>query len=211
MLGSSVIVAFAPTTDLDRAQAFYGDTLGLELVTRDGFACQFDAYGTPLRVSLVDTLTPAPGTVLGWLVPDVRATVRALVDRGVTFARYEGMGQDDDGYLYLTDRAVDMVIRGGVNVYPREIEDVLFRHPAVVDCAVLGVPDARLGEQLLAVVETRAPVTPDELRDFCREHLADFKVPATVELVDELPRQPNGKVLKRRLREAHAPTGAPPI
>ena len=104
-----------------------------------------------------------------------------------------------------------MVIRGGVNVYPREIEDVLFRHPAVVDCAVLGVPDARLGEQLLAVVETRAPVTPDELRDFCREHLADFKVPATVELVDELPRQPNGKVLKRRLREAHAPTGAPPI
>lgn len=118
---------------------------------------------------------------------------------------------DEDGYLYLTDRAVDMVIRGGVNVYPREIEDVLFRHSAVVDCAVLGVPDERLGEQLLAVVETRAPVTADELRAFCREHLADFKVPSTVELVDELPRQPNGKVLKRRLREAHAPTGAAPI
>jgi len=96
-------------------------------------------------------------------------------------------------------------------VYPREIEDVLFRHPAVVDCAVLGVPDERLGEQLLAVVETRAPVTPDELRAFCRERLADFKVPAIIELVDELPRQPNGKVLKRRLREAHAPAHAPPI
>jgi len=118
---------------------------------------------------------------------------------------------DGDGYLYLTDRAVDMVIRGGVNVYPREIEDVLFRHPAVVDCAVLGVPDTRLGEQLLAVVETREPVTPDALRAWCREHLADFKVPATIELVDELPRQPNGKVLKRRLREEHAPAGAAPI
>ena len=97
MLGSAALVAFAPTTDLDRAHAFYGDTLGLELVTRDGFACQFDAHGTPLRVSLVDTLTPAPGTVLGWLVPDVHATVRALADRGVTFARYDGMGQDEDG------------------------------------------------------------------------------------------------------------------
>lgn len=97
MLGSAALVAFAPTTDLDRAQAFYGTTLGLALVTRDGFACQFDAHGTPLRVSLVDTLTPAPGTVLGWVVPDIHAAVRGLADRGVTFARYDGMGQDDDG------------------------------------------------------------------------------------------------------------------
>ena len=118
---------------------------------------------------------------------------------------------DADGYLYLTDRAVDMVIRGGVNVYPREIEDVFYRHPAVVDCAVFGVPDARLGEQLVAVIEARVPVTSDELRAFCREHLADFKVPATVELVDELPRQPNGKVLKRQLREQHAPGSSSPI
>ena len=110
---------------------------------------------------------------------------------------------DADGYLYLTDRAVDMVIRGGVNIYPREIEDVLYSHPAVVDCAVFGVPDERMGEQLMAVVETRSPVSPDDLRDFCRERLADFKVPATIELVDELPRQPNGKVLKRLLREQH--------
>ena len=96
-----------------------------------------------------------------------------------------------------------MVIRGGVNVYPREIEDVLYRHPAVVDCAVFGVPDPRLGEQLVAVVEPRSPVTADELQAFCGEHLADFKVPSSVELVDELPRQPNGKVLKRLLREQH--------
>lgn len=96
MLGSAALVAFAPTTDLDRAQAFYGDVLGLPLVDRDAFVCRFDANGTPLRVSLVDALTPAPGTALGWVVPDIHATVRALVDRGVTFAGYDGMEQDDD-------------------------------------------------------------------------------------------------------------------
>src|SRR3990170_2521778 len=93
---------------------------------------------------------------------------------------------DGDGHLYITDRQSDMVIRGGVNIYPREIEEVLHRHPAVVDCAVFGVPDERLGEQLHAVVEVRTPVTPGELREHCRQHLADFKVPAAVELVDEL-------------------------
>ena len=110
---------------------------------------------------------------------------------------------DADGYLFLTDRASDMVIRGGVNVYPREIEEALHTHSAVVDCAVFGVPDDRFGEQIHAVVEARTEVTLDELRDHCRGHLADFKVPATFELVDELPRQPNGKVLKRVLRDQH--------
>jgi long-chain acyl-CoA synthetase len=108
---------------------------------------------------------------------------------------------DADGYLYLTDRASDMVIRGGVNVYPREIEEVLYRHPAVVDCAVFGVPDERYGEQLRAVVEVRVPVDPAALQAHVRAHLADFKVPAEVEIVDELPRSPNGKVMKRWLRE----------
>ena len=110
---------------------------------------------------------------------------------------------DADGYLFLTDRAADMVIRGGVNVYPREVEEVLYSHPSVVDCAVFGVPDERLGEQLMAVVEVRAPVSPDALEAFCRERMADFKVPVRFEMVDELPRQPNGKVLKRVLREQH--------
>jgi len=96
MLGSAALVAFVPTTDLDRAQAFYGEVLGLPLADRDAFACRFDANGTPLRVSLVDALTPAPGTALGWVAPDIHATVRALLDRGVTFARYDGMRQDDD-------------------------------------------------------------------------------------------------------------------
>jgi long-chain acyl-CoA synthetase len=108
---------------------------------------------------------------------------------------------DPDGYLFLTDRVADMVIRGGVNIYPREIEEVLFTHPAVVDCAVIGVPDDRYGEQLHAIVEARIAVDTAELQAYVRERLADFKVPATFELVDELPRSPNGKVVKRELRK----------
>jgi long-chain acyl-CoA synthetase len=108
---------------------------------------------------------------------------------------------DDDGYLFLTDRMSDMVIRGGVNIYPREIEEVLFAHPAVVDCAVFGIPDERYGEQLEAVIEVREPAEPEALQDFVRERLAGYKVPARVRIVDELPRNPNGKVMKRWLRE----------
>jgi long-chain acyl-CoA synthetase len=109
---------------------------------------------------------------------------------------------DDDGHLYITDRATDMVIRGGVNIYPREIEEVLHRHPAVVDCAVFGVPDERYGEELKAVVEARSAVSPEELQEHCRSILADFKCPQIVEFVETLPRDPNGKVLKRRLKDS---------
>jgi long-chain acyl-CoA synthetase len=108
---------------------------------------------------------------------------------------------DDDGFLYITDRASDMVLRGGVNVYPAEIEAVLQLHPDVVDCAVFGVPDERLGEELQALVEVRRPVTPDALRAHCRERLADFKVPRYVDIVESLPRDPLGKVQKRYLRD----------
>jgi long-chain acyl-CoA synthetase len=110
---------------------------------------------------------------------------------------------DDDGYLFLTDRKSDMVISGGVNIYPREIEEVLHRHPAVADVAVFGIPDEQWGESLKAVVEPRADaaVSVDALAAFCREHLADYKCPRSFDLVAELPRDPNGKVLKRRLRD----------
>jgi long-chain acyl-CoA synthetase len=114
---------------------------------------------------------------------------------------------DTDGFLYITDRSADLVLRGGVNVYPAEVEAVLYGHPDVVDCAVLGVPDARLGEELLAIVETRRPVAADDLRAYCREHLADFKCPRHVEFVDELPRDPTGKILKRQLRAERREAG----
>jgi len=111
---------------------------------------------------------------------------------------------DEDGYLFITDRASDMVIRGGVNVYPREAEDALYAHPGVVDCTVFGVPDPVLGERLKAMVELRdTGVTAEDLLAHCRDRLAGFKCPEIVELVDTLPRDPNGKVLKRLLRDAH--------
>jgi long-chain acyl-CoA synthetase len=115
---------------------------------------------------------------------------------------------DADGYLYITDRASDMVLWGGVNVYPREIEEVLHGHPDVVDCAVFGVPDNRYGEALKAVVEVRSPVTAESLQDWVRGRLADFKVPSLIHIVDALPRDPNGKVLKRLLREEHMKAGS---
>jgi predicted enzyme related to lactoylglutathione lyase len=97
MLKSRPIVAFVATTDPKRAKAFFAKTLGLRLVSEDGFALAFDAGGTMLRVAIVKTLQPAGYTVLGWIVPDIAKAVRDLVKRGVIFQRYEGMPQDDLG------------------------------------------------------------------------------------------------------------------
>jgi long-chain acyl-CoA synthetase len=110
---------------------------------------------------------------------------------------------DADGYLFIADRKHDMVISGGVNIYPLEIEHVLVTHPEVVDVAVMGLPDPRWGEALLAVVERPkgSALAEAALQAWCRERIADYKVPRRVEFVDELPRDPNGKVLKRFLRE----------
>jgi fatty-acyl-CoA synthase len=110
---------------------------------------------------------------------------------------------DDEGYLYVRDRVKDMIVSGGENVYPREVEEVLFHHPAVADAAVIGVPDPRWGETVRAVVVLRpgAGASADALMDFCRGRIADYKRPRSVTFLDELPRNPSGKVLKRELRE----------
>ena len=97
MLGSCDLVAFVAVGDLDRAAGFYRDVLGLELVVQTPIACVVSATGTSVRVTLVDDCAPPSYTVLGWLVPDVHASVRDLTSRGVTFERFSGMGQDDDG------------------------------------------------------------------------------------------------------------------
>ncbi|HLI25042.1 MAG TPA: AMP-binding protein, partial [Acidimicrobiales bacterium] len=109
---------------------------------------------------------------------------------------------DPDGYLYIHDRIKDMIISGGENVYPAEVENVLMSHPAVADAAVIGVPDERWGETPKAVV-VKAPgaeVTVAELIEHCRRHLAGFKCPTSVDWVGQLPRNPSGKVLKKDLR-----------
>jgi long-chain acyl-CoA synthetase len=110
---------------------------------------------------------------------------------------------DGDGFLYLVDRAKDMIIRGGENVYCVEVEHVLFEHPDVIDAAVVGVPHRTLGEEVKAVVQVRdgASVSVDDIRAFCKQHLADFKVPEYVDIrAEPLPRNPAGKVLKNLLR-----------
>ena len=111
---------------------------------------------------------------------------------------------DADGYVSIVDRKKDMIIRGGFNVYPREIEEVMLTHPAVSLVAVIGVPDERLGEEVKAFVVRRAgtEVTPDELIDWCREQMAAYKYPRSIEFRDALPISPTGKILKRELKAA---------
>lgn len=110
---------------------------------------------------------------------------------------------DADGYLYVVGRKRDMIIRGGANIYPVEIEEALYSHPRVRDCAVIGVPDAIFGEAVKACVVSSdgGEVTADELRRHCRERLAEYKIPASFEFLEELPKGPTGKILKRVLTE----------
>jgi long-chain acyl-CoA synthetase len=112
---------------------------------------------------------------------------------------------DEDGYLFLCDRRSDVVISGGVNVYPAEIEAVLSDHHAVTDAAVFGVPDAEYGERTMGVVTLRdgAAASPDELRAFARSRLASYKVPGLIEVRETLPRDESGKISRRRLREPY--------
>jgi long-chain acyl-CoA synthetase len=109
--------------------------------------------------------------------------------------------RDEDGFLYIVDRKSDMIIRGGENIYPREIDEVLYRHPKVRDAATLGVPDPVFGEEVKSFVVTREgeSVSEAELLDFCRSELADFKCPKTIEFLSEIPKGPTGKLLKREL------------
>jgi long-chain acyl-CoA synthetase len=123
--------------------------------------------------------------------------------RGAFFTLGDVGYLDDDGYLFITDRQKDMIISGGSNVYPAEVEAVLFNHPAVGDASVIGVPDRHWGEMVKAIVEPRAEVSAEDIIGFCRANLAHYKCPTSVDFVDKLPRDPNGKVRKREIREAY--------
>ena len=109
---------------------------------------------------------------------------------------------DDEGFLFIVDRTKDLIIRGGYNVYPREVEEVLYTHPGIAEAAVVGVADARLGEEVRAVVTARpgASLDADDVIAFAKERMAAYKYPRIVEIVDELPHGPTGKILKKLLR-----------
>jgi long-chain acyl-CoA synthetase len=118
---------------------------------------------------------------------------------------------DDEGFLYVVDRQSDMVISGGVNIYPAEIEGVLATMPGVADCAVFGIPDEDFGESLVAAIQPigEAVLAADDVRAYLRDRLAGYKVPRSVMLVSELPREETGKIFKRKLKAQYlvAPGG----
>ncbi|MEL4026081.1 fatty acid--CoA ligase family protein [Lysinibacillus endophyticus] len=110
--------------------------------------------------------------------------------------------QDEDGYFYIVDRKKDMIIVGGFNVYPREVEEVLFSHPKVIEAAVVGFPDPNLGEAVCAFVVLKDnTISADDLREYCAQHIVKYKVPKVIEILDELPKNSTGKILRRSLKE----------
>jgi long-chain acyl-CoA synthetase len=133
-----------------------------------------------------------------WRKPD--ATAAAIPDgwfRTGDLARV-----DEDGYFFIVDRKKELIIRGGYNVYPREIEEALHEHPAVAEVAVVGIPHDSLGEEVGAAVALKpgATATPDELKAFARARVAAYKYPRHVWLLDQLPKGPTGKILRREVR-----------
>jgi long-chain acyl-CoA synthetase len=128
---------------------------------------------------------------------------RRAAERDGLFAPGDVGYFDEQGYLYLCDRKIDMIISGGVNIYPAQIEAELHKLPAVADCAVFGIPDEEFGEVVHAVVQVHPgqTVTEDEVKVFLRDRIAGFSVPKRVDFRDELPREDSGKIFKRKLRD----------
>jgi long-chain acyl-CoA synthetase len=136
---------------------------------------------------------------------NAEATARAF--QGGWFHTGDIGYRDADGFFYIVDRKSDMIIRGGENIYPREIDEVLYRHEAVAQAAAIGIPDALYGEEVAAfiVLKEGHEASAEEITEFCRQHLADYKCPKTIDFVPDLPKGPTGKVLKRELARLYAP------
>jgi acyl-CoA synthetase (AMP-forming)/AMP-acid ligase II len=136
-----------------------------------------------------------------WNLPE--ATEKAL--KGGWMHTGDAGRMDGEGYVYVEDRVKDMIISGGENIYPREVENCMFQHEAVADCAVIGIPSEKWGETVKAIVVLKQgqEATEEALIAFARERIARYKCPTSVEFTDVLPRNASGKVLKRELREKY--------
>jgi acyl-CoA synthetase (AMP-forming)/AMP-acid ligase II len=145
-------------------------------------------------------------TVMKGYYKDPEATEQAIKNGWL----YTGdMGKmDEEGYIYIVDRKKDMIISGGINIYSKEIEDVLYSHPKVAETAVIGVPDEKWGENVMAIIVLNAgeSMMESEVIDFCKERLASYKKPKSVEFITQMPKNRLGKILKTELRAKY---GAP--
>ena len=188
--------------------SFLGPEHSLEKVGSAGKAPLFseirivDEQNLPIALPQVngEVCTRGPNVMKGyWQRPDATA---AAIDAEGWFHTGDVGYIDEDGFLYIADRVKDMVITGGENVYPAEVESVLHEHPDIADVAVIGLPDERWGEVVVAVIVAQdgSAITLEGVRSFATDRLARYKLPTHVEMVDELPRNPAGKVLKFELR-----------
>ncbi|MEH2346854.1 MAG: AMP-binding protein [Nostoc sp.] len=144
----------------------------------------------------------SPANMIGyWKLPE--ATANTLVDGWIHTG--DAGYFDEEGYIYICDRVKDMICYAGENVYPAEIENILYEHPAVAEVAVIGVPDQDFGETIKAIVVLKAPMkaTALDIINFVRGKIADFKLPRSVEFTESLPRTPSGKLQKGKLREKY--------
>ena len=171
---------------------------------RPAMGCEiavFDPDGKPVKTGEIgEVAVRAPANMLGyWKNPE--ATTKTLRDDGWLLSGDAGY-LDEDGYLFIHDRIKDMIISGGENVYPAEVESALYAHPAIREAAVIGVPDARWGEAVRAVVTLKSDATLDEkeVLGWMRGKLAAFKCPKAIDVIDVMPRNASGKLLKRDLR-----------
>ena len=190
---------------MNRRRAEYDDLSPAERAARLGRAGA-PALGVTLRISDEGEVMARSNVVLKGYWNQPEATAEAIHDAGDGldfFYTGDGGSLDDDGYLSISDRKKDVIISGGENVSSIEVEDVLFSHPAVAEVAVIGVPDERWGETVKALVVLAPGASADEaeLIAFCRDRLAHYKCPTSVELRDELARTATGKLQKFKLRE----------
>ncbi len=196
---------FVYLNEVDHARALAGDEHLLRSTGRPVLADVriVDADGKDVpRGEPGELIVRGPNVMLGyWRNPD--ATAQAIKDGWLHSGDVASM--DEEGYIYLRDRLKDMIVTGGTNVYPREVENVLMAHAGIADVAVIGIPDVKWGEAIMAICVARGGQPPgdDELIAFCRERLGGFKVPRRYAFVDALPRNASGKVLKRALREPY--------
>ena len=193
---------------------------GLTLVNADGWLANkgtvgkavlgvihiCDDEGNELPTGEVGTIYFGDGKVFAYHGDD-KKTAETRHPKGWTTLGDVGY-VNQDGYLFLTDRKAYMIISGGVNIYPQEVEDLLVTHPKVLDAAVFGIPNEDFGEEVKAVVQLRDPseageATAQELIEFCRSNLSNIKSPKSIDFMDELPRHPTGKLYKRLLRDPY--------